>query len=110
MPTLGIDAKITLSTDKTRQSLDSFYRGLKVESVQVYPYAYTAGNGTVVYNLENNEATFVLFIGASVGPWLAMQTASMGLENMYVLLAVLLGSCAIYASRGLKRTASLTTK
>lgn len=54
--------------------------------------------------------TFVLFIGASVGPWLAMQTASMGLENMYVLLAVLLGSCAIYASRGLKRTASLTTK
>ena len=63
MPTLGIDAKITLSTDKTRQSLDSFYRGLAVESVRVFPYAYTAGDGSVVYNLENNEATFVLFVG-----------------------------------------------
>lgn len=54
--------------------------------------------------------TFVLFLGASVGPWLAMQTARMRLENMYVLMAVLLGSCAVYASTGLKRTVPLITK
>lgn len=51
--------------------------------------------------------TFVLFLGASVGPWLAMQTAGMRLENMYLLLAIVLGSCAIYASTGQMRTSGL---
>lgn len=41
--------------------------------------------------------TFVLFIGASLGPWLAQQTADMTLTSTYLLLAALLAGCAIYA-------------
>ncbi|WP_198969208.1 hypothetical protein [Xylophilus sp. ASV27] len=44
--------------------------------------------------------TFVLFIGASLGPWLAQQTANLPLESMYLLLAGLLGCCAMYALTG----------
>lgn len=61
MPTLGLDVKATLSTDKTRQTLDAFYRGFKVEAVQVLPYAYLSDAGSKVYNLE--DASFILFIG-----------------------------------------------
>lgn len=43
--------------------------------------------------------TFVLFIGASVGPWVVQQTTNLTLENIYSLLALLLGGCALYASR-----------
>ncbi|MGX9526245.1 MFS transporter [Alcaligenes nematophilus] len=41
--------------------------------------------------------TFVLFIGASLGPWLAQQTADMTLASTYLLLAGVLAICAIYA-------------
>lgn len=41
--------------------------------------------------------TFVLFIGASLGPWLAQQTADMTLASTYLLLAGVLVICAIYA-------------
>ncbi len=61
MPTLGMDVSVTLSTDKTRQTLDAFYRGIKVNAVQTLPYAYLEENGDAVYNLENTN--FVLFIG-----------------------------------------------
>ena len=61
MPTLGVDVKVSLATDKTRQSLEDFYRGIRVEAVQVLPYAYLSEKGEQVYNLEN--ASFVLFIG-----------------------------------------------
>lgn len=61
MPTLGMDVSITLSTDKTRQTLDSFYRGIKVNAVQTLPYAYLTEHGDAVYNLEGTN--FVLFIG-----------------------------------------------
>ncbi|MFA5609702.1 MAG: MFS transporter, partial [Alcaligenes sp.] len=42
--------------------------------------------------------TFVLFIGASLGPWLAQQTADMALASTYLLLAGVLAICAIYAA------------
>lgn len=61
MPTLGIKVNATLSTDKTRQTLDDFYRGFKVEAVQVLPYAYLSDKGSRVYNVENSS--FFLFIG-----------------------------------------------
>ena len=61
MPTLGLDVSVSLSTDKTRQSLDTFYRGIKVGAVQVLPYAYLTEGGDAVYNLEGTS--FVLFIG-----------------------------------------------
>ncbi|EMV8752349.1 MFS transporter [Escherichia coli] len=47
--------------------------------------------------------TFVLFVGASLGPWLAQQTSGMRMEAMYLLLAGLVGSCALYALTGLQR-------
>lgn len=61
MPTLGVDVKISLSTAKTRQSLEDFYRGIKVDAVQVLPYSYLSEQGERIYNLENTS--FVLFIG-----------------------------------------------
>lgn len=61
MPTLGMDVKLTLATDRTRQSLDDFYRGFKVEAVQVLPYSYLSDKGFKIYDLEG--ASFVLFIG-----------------------------------------------
>lgn len=61
MATLGVDVKITLSTDRTRQSLDEFYRGIKAEAVQILPFSYLSDQGEQVYNLES--ASFVLFIG-----------------------------------------------
>ena len=54
--------------------------------------------------------TFVLFIGASLGPWLAQQTAAMPLEDTYLLLAGLLAGCAIYALSGLRRSEVLVNK
>ncbi len=54
--------------------------------------------------------TFVLFIGASLGPWLAQQTAAMPLEDTYLLLAGLLAGCAIYALSGLRRSELLVNK
>ena len=47
--------------------------------------------------------TFVLFVGASLGPWLAQLATRMPLEHVCALLAVLLGSSAIYASTGKQR-------
>ncbi|MFT4190340.1 MAG: MFS transporter [Comamonas sp.] len=41
--------------------------------------------------------TFVLFIGASLGPWLARQTAVWSVERAFLLLAALLGAAASYA-------------
>lgn len=61
MPTLGLDVKVSLATNKTRQSLTDFYRGIKVEAVQVLPYSYLADGGEHVYNIEN--ASFILFVG-----------------------------------------------
>lgn len=47
--------------------------------------------------------TFVLWVGASLGPWLAQQLAGMSLEGMLFLLSSLLGGCALYAITGLRR-------
>nr|MBP6623018.1 MFS transporter [Alcaligenes sp.] len=47
--------------------------------------------------------TFVLFIGASLGPWLAQQTADMALQDAYLLFSGLLFGCAIYAFTGVKK-------
>lgn len=44
--------------------------------------------------------TFVLFVGASLGPWLAQQTAHWSTQQAFLLLAVLLGAAAIYAMTG----------
>nr|WP_321330482.1 MFS transporter [Alcaligenes faecalis] len=54
--------------------------------------------------------TFVLFIGASLGPWVAQQTATWPLEDTYLLLAGLLAGCAIYALSGLRRSEVLVNK
>lgn len=48
--------------------------------------------------------TFVLFVGASVGPWLAQQTAQWTTQGALALLAVLLGAAAVYAMTGRKAT------
>lgn len=45
--------------------------------------------------------TFVLFVGASLGPGLAQLMAHRPLEETYLLLAGVLGGCAIYALTGL---------
>ena len=42
--------------------------------------------------------TFVLFIGASLGPWLAHQTAQLSLSALCAGLAAGLGAAAVYAS------------
>lgn len=42
--------------------------------------------------------TFILFIGASLGPWLAQHTAALSLSQTYLLLATLLGACSLYAA------------
>ncbi|HHW2186904.1 TPA: MFS transporter [Pseudomonas aeruginosa] len=44
--------------------------------------------------------TFVLFVGASLGPWLARQTAAWPVEYAFLLLAALLGAGALYAIFG----------
>lgn len=41
--------------------------------------------------------TFVLFVGASLGPWLAQSTARWPLAHTLLLLAALLGAAALYA-------------
>ncbi len=46
--------------------------------------------------------TFVLWVGASLGPWLAQQTADMSLGGMLFVLSGLLGACALYVITGLK--------
>ena len=46
--------------------------------------------------------TFVLWIGASLGPWLAQQTADMSLGGMLFVLSSLLGACALYVIAGLR--------
>lgn len=40
--------------------------------------------------------TFVLWIGATCGPWLAEQTSEFSFRGMQFLLAALLGACALY--------------
>ncbi|VFR19820.1 major facilitator superfamily MFS_1 [plant metagenome] len=47
--------------------------------------------------------TFVLFIGASLGPWVARQTAKWPVQYAFLLLAVLLGAAALYALAGHRR-------
>ena len=54
--------------------------------------------------------TFVLFIGASLGPFLAKQIAAMPLQDSYWLLAGLLAGCAIYALTGLRRNDGVLAK
>jgi len=49
--------------------------------------------------------TFVLFVGASIGPWLAQSTAHWSWAVTLSLLAALLGLPALYASTG--RTAAV---
>lgn len=44
--------------------------------------------------------TFVLFVGASLGPWLAQQTARWPTGQAFLVLAVLLGAAALYAMTG----------
>lgn len=44
--------------------------------------------------------TFVLFVGASLGPWLAQITARWPLPHTLSLLAALLGAAALYACTG----------
>lgn len=44
--------------------------------------------------------TFVLFVGASLGPWLAQATAHWPLEHISALLATLLGLATLYAFTG----------
>ncbi|MBK1686642.1 MFS transporter [Rubrivivax gelatinosus] len=44
--------------------------------------------------------TFVLFVGASVGPWLAQATAHWPLATTLWLLAALLGAATVYAVSG----------
>lgn len=44
--------------------------------------------------------TFVLFVGASLGPWLAQQTALWTTGQAFLVLAVLLGTAALYAMTG----------
>ena len=44
--------------------------------------------------------TFVLFVGASLGPWLAQSTAQWPLAHTLALLAALLGMAAVYVSTG----------
>src|SRR5690606_18290105 len=44
--------------------------------------------------------TFVLFVGASLGPWLAQQTAHWPTGQAFLLLAILLGAAALYAMTG----------
>ncbi|AHG62816.1 MFS transporter [Advenella mimigardefordensis] len=44
--------------------------------------------------------TFVLFVGASLGPWLAQQTAHWPTGQAFLLLAILLGAAALYAITG----------
>lgn len=61
MPTLGLNTTITLSTNNTRQSLDSFYRGISVDSIQTLPYAFLSEKGEKTYCLE--DASFFLFVG-----------------------------------------------
>lgn len=41
--------------------------------------------------------TFVLFIGASLGPAVATWGAALALSALLGLMALVLGSCAIYA-------------
>ena len=49
--------------------------------------------------------TFVLFVGASLGPWLAQSTAHWPLARTLALLAAMLGMAALYVSTG--RTAAV---
>lgn len=61
MPTLGVNIQLTLATDRTRQSLDEFYRGIKVEAAQILPFSYISDKEEITYDIET--ASFVLFIG-----------------------------------------------
>lgn len=61
MPTLGLNVNATISTNKTRQSIDNFYRGISVEEVQLHPYAFLSLMGKKEYEVKN--ASFILFIG-----------------------------------------------
>lgn len=44
--------------------------------------------------------TFVLFVGASLGPWLAQQTAGWSTQQAFLILTLLLGAVALYALTG----------
>lgn len=50
--------------------------------------------------------TFVLFVGASLGPWLAQSTAHWPLTHTLSLLALLFGMAALYVSTGQTTVAS----
>lgn len=67
--------------------------GLIIRVTQITP-ASVRGMAVALY-------TFVLWIGASLGPWLAQHTAHFSLQNMHFLLAGLLGTCALYSVSGL---------
>lgn len=58
---------------------------------------------TSVRGLAVSLYTFVLFIGASLGPWLAQQTADMAVQDAYLLFSGVLFGCAIYAFTGVKK-------
>lgn len=60
MPTLGVDFKISLATDKTRASLDAFYRGFKTSGINIQPYSYLASGEERTYDVSN--CTFILFM------------------------------------------------
>lgn len=50
--------------------------------------------------------TFVLFVGASLGPWLAQQTALWATRHAFLVLAALLGVAALYAMAGRRASAA----
>lgn len=50
--------------------------------------------------------TFVLFVGASLGPWLAQQTAQRPTGQAFLVLAVLLGAATLYAMTGRRAIAA----
>lgn len=61
MPTLGMNVSMTLSTNKTRQSLTEFYKGIAVEDIRILPFAYLTDQGEKAYSLEDSKV--FIFIG-----------------------------------------------
>lgn len=60
MPTIGANVKLTLSTDKTRSDLESFYRGIVTPSITQRPIVELVGEGTHEYDIS--ESSFLIFV------------------------------------------------
>jgi len=65
MPTFGVKAEITLSTDKSRQVFGNFYKGFSKDTITMKQPASIQGNESEIFDLSDSD--FILLTADDYG-------------------------------------------